>query len=167
MKKTINYLLSGVIAAAVLSLGGCSKKDALPAVNGYNSSNDVAATNLLAHWTFDNTTSETISSTAPTTMTGNSFTTGVKGQALSLSAGYLLYPTIAALSSANAFPSVTVSLWVNIKSNGTVQTNLFGITQSTDVESDWNTGPLNLYVETGNHKSGSDTLQLHADFQLV
>ena len=27
-----------------------------------------------------------------------------------------------------------------------------------------NTGPLNVYVETGNHQVGSDTLQLHSDF---
>jgi hypothetical protein len=136
----------------------------LPAINGYNSSADVASDNLLAYWSFDGTNSETISSTAPSTAVGDAFVTGVKGQALGLTAGYLLYPTIAKLSGANAFPSVSVSLWVQISNNGTEQTNLFGITQPLATESDWNTGPLNVYVETGNHPAASDTLQVHSDF---
>jgi hypothetical protein len=164
MKKTINCLLVGVSAMAMLTMGGCSKSSSLPPIGGYNTANDVAAANLLAHWTFDNTNNEIISGTAPTTATGNSFVTGQVGQALNLSAGYLLYPTIGALSSATAIPSVSVSLWVKINNNGTEQTNLFGITQSASVQSDWNTGPVNVYVETGNHKATSDTLQVHSDF---
>jgi hypothetical protein len=164
MKRTINYLIVGVSAIAMLALGSCSKSSSLPAIAGYNTANDIAKDNLLAHWTFDNTMNEAISGTAPTTKVGNSFTTGQVGQALSLSSGYLVYPSISALSSANAFPSVTVSLWVNIANNGTTQTNLFGITQSLTAETDWNTGPLNVYVETANHKATSDTLQVHSDF---
>lgn len=165
MKKTISYLLVSVSAMVLLTLGSCSKSStALPPIGGFNTANDIAATNLLAHWTFDNTNKEAISGTAPTTANGTSFTTGQVGQALSLSSGYLVYPTIAALSSANAFPSVTVSLWVNIKNNGTTQTNLFGITQIPSAQTDWNTGPLNVYVETGNHKAISDTLQVHSNF---
>jgi len=164
MKKTISYLLVGVSALAMLTLGGCSKSSSLPPIGGYNTANDVAPANLLAHWSFDNTNNEVISGTAPTTATGNSFVTGQVGQALNLSSGYLLYPTITALSSANAFPSVTVSLWVKISNNGTAQTNLFGITQALAAQKDWNTGPLNVYVETGNHKATSDTLQVHSDF---
>ncbi len=164
MKKTINYLVVSAFALAVMALGSCSKSESLPAIDGYNSANDIAKANLLAHWSFDNTLNEVISSTAPTAKVGNTFSTGQVGQALNLSSGYLVYPTISALSSANAFPSVTVSLWVNIANNGTAQTNLFGITQALATQTDWNTGPLNVYVETGNHKATSDTLQVHSNF---
>lgn len=164
MKKTINYLVVSIFALAVLAVGSCSKSDTLPAIDGYNSANDIAKANLLAHWSFDNTLNESVSGTAPTTKVGNTFAAGQVGQGLNLSSGYLVYPTIAALSSANAFPSVTVSLWVNISNNGTLQTNLFGITQTLASQTDWNTGPLNVYVETGNHKATSDTLQIHSNF---
>lgn len=165
MKKTINYLVASISVLAMLVLSSCSKSSSsLPPINGFNSANDIASANLLAHWSFENTTKEDKSGTAPTTSTGNSFVTGQVGKALSLSRGYLVYPTITALSSANAFPSVTVSLWVNIANNGTLQTNVFGITRSTTAQTDWNTGPLNVYIETGNHKATSDTLQVHANF---
>ncbi len=167
MKKTISYLFVGVSALAMLTLGSCSKSSTpLPPIGGYNTANDVAATNLLAHWSFDNTNNEVISGTAPTTVTGNSFTTGQVGQALKLSSGYLLYPTITALSTPNAFPSVTVSLWVQISNtgSGTKQTNLFGITQALATQTAWNSGPLNVYVETADHKATSDTLQVHSNF---
>jgi len=165
MRKTINYLIAGVTAVGVLTFGSCSKDDPkLPPINGFDKSNDVASSNLLAHWTFDGTNNEDKSGTAPSTAVGNSFSTGIKGKALTLSQGYLLYPSINALNTANAIPSVTVSLWVNVVNNATKQTNVFGITQSTSVQTDWNTGPLNVYVETGNNKVNSDTLQLHANF---
>jgi hypothetical protein len=165
MKKTIRYVFGAAGIAALLFIASCSKKDdVLPTIDGFNNSNEVAASNLVAHWTFDGTTSETISNTAPTTTVGNSFVTGTKGQALNLSSGYLVYPTITAISTATALPSVTVSLWVTIANNGTLQTNVFGIAQSTAVQTDWNTGPLNVYVETGSHKVGNDTLQLHSNF---
>jgi hypothetical protein len=163
--KTIKLFYAGAIAVGLIALNSCSKDEAkLPPINGYNNSNEVAKSNLIAHWTFDGTTNEAVSGTAPTTTVGNSFTTGTKGQALALTNGYLVYPSINALNTANAFPDVTVSLWVKIANNGTSQTNVFGITQSKDVQTDWNTGPLNVYVETGNNKVGSDTLQLHANF---
>jgi hypothetical protein len=164
MKRTIKYSLSGVALVALLVIASCSKKSELPQIDGYNNSNEVAASNLVAHWSFDSNTKEDISGTAPTTSVGNSFTTGTKGQALNLTQGYLLYPTIAALNSATALPSVTVSTWVKIANNGTKQSNVFGITQSTSATTDWNTGPLNVYVETGNHPVGNDTLQLHSNF---
>jgi hypothetical protein len=167
MKKTINYFFAGFSLIILLSLGmgGCSKSNStLPPISGYATANDVAKDNLLAHWTFDNTSNEAISSTAPTTHSGDTYTTGQVGQALKLTAGHVVYPTIPALSGANVFPSVTVSLWVNIANNGTTATNIFGITQSTTAQTDWNTGPVNLYMETASYKTGQDTLRLHSNF---
>jgi len=164
MKKAINYLLGSASIAALLIFAGCSKKnDALPAIDGFNNSNEVAASNLVAHWTFDGTLNEAASGTAPSKSVGNSFTTGQKGQALNLAQGYLVYPTVPALNTANALSSVTVSVWVKVANNGAAQTNVFGITGNPTTQTDWNKGLLNVYVETGNHKATSDTLQLHAN----
>ena len=146
-----------------LFISSCKKSDSsLPPVNGYNGSNDVASTNLLAHWTFDGTNNETISGTAPKSSAGASFITGVKGQALSLNSGYLLYPTIAALSGTNAIPSVTVSAWINTDNNGTTVSEVFALTQPVAAQTDWNVGPVNMYVETSHPTTTDDTLALHS-----
>jgi hypothetical protein len=170
MKKTtknLSLLLVGGIILSVMTMNSCNKKSSepqLPQIGGYNNSNEVASANLLAHWTFDGTLSENKASIAPTTSSHTSFVTGVKGQALNLAAGYVLYPAIPALAAANAIPSVTVSGWVNITNNGTMPTSIFALTQATNVQSDWNTGPVNYYAETGKPITSNDTLVLHSAF---
>lgn len=157
-----------ILSASLIAAGflpSCKKKAAsLPPIGGFNSSNDVEKASLLAHWTFDGTNNETISNTAPTTAVGASFTTGVKGQALSLNSGYILYPgTIASLNLAS-FGSVTVSLWINVDNNGTTASSFFALTQPTNLQGDWNQGPLNIYAETGHAVAYDDTLVLHSAF---
>ncbi|GAB4022962.1 LamG domain-containing protein [Spirosoma sp. KCTC 42546] len=159
------WVMAGLVMSAAFT--SCKKDDdvaTLPPIGGYNTSNDVAASNLKAHWTFDGTNNETISGTAPSNSSNASFTTGTKGQALQLNSGYLLYPTITALSSASAIPSVTVSSWVKVANNGTTASSVFALTQALSAQGDWNQGPLNMYVETGAYKAASDTLQLHSAF---
>ena len=63
-------------------------------------------------------------------VTGASFGTGVKGQALTLNNGYLVFPTIAKLSGANAFPSVSVSCWVNTDNRDSLASSVFCITKA-------------------------------------
>jgi Concanavalin A-like lectin/glucanases superfamily len=166
MQRKFSLITACIAVIAVAFISSCSSKStpALPKIGPYDNSDQVAATSLLAHWTFDGTNNEKISGKAPTTAVGNSFVTGVKGQALSLANGYLLYPTITALSSANAIPSVTVSLWVNVDNNGTTASSLFCLTGLTSVQPDWNQGPLNVYVETGHPVATDDTLALHSAF---
>ncbi|UAY51561.1 LamG domain-containing protein [Ferruginibacter albus] len=159
-----------ISAMSILSIAifgtSCSKDNStLPPVNGYNASNDVASSSLLAHWTFDGTNNETISGTAPSTSNGASFGTGIKGQGLSLNNGYILYPTIAALSSANALGSFTVSAWINTDNRDTLASSVFALTKTTSAQTDWNDGPINMYVETvKNHLTYDDTLVLHGAF---
>ncbi len=151
----------------IIIFNACSKSStqSLPPVNGYNTSNDVAAASLLAHWTFDGTNNETISNTAPTKSNGASFGTGVKGQALVLNNGYLLFPTITKLSAANAFPSVSVSCWVNTDNRDSLASSVMAITKATGAQTDWNDGPVNVYLETGKkHLTYDDTLVLHSAF---
>ena len=114
MKRTINYLTGGAIVFALFTFAGCSKDNALPTIDGYNNSNEVAATNLVAHWTFDDNNNEVISSTAPTKTVGTvGLTTGRIGKALNLTQGTLVFPTIAKINTADALNSFTVSMWVS------------------------------------------------------
>jgi hypothetical protein len=166
MKKTIGYLFVGVSAMAMLALGSCSKSSSsLPPINGYNSSNDVGAANLLAHWTFDNTKNEVISGTAPTKDTATSYTTGIIGQGLAVDSGYLTYPALTALGTASSMPSFSVSLWFHgIQNNQKTYTQLFALTENVTNQTDWNVGPLNMGVETGQKAATDDTLNLHPAF---
>ena len=63
MKKTIGYFFVGatmLISAATIS--SCSKDDdadpVLPPIGGYSSSDSVAASNLIAKWSFENNLTE-------------------------------------------------------------------------------------------------------------
>ncbi len=161
MKKTMNYLAGGAVALALFTFAGCSKSDdALPAIDGYNNSNEVASTNLVAHWTFDDTNNERLSTTAPTKTVGTvGFTAGKIGKALQLTKGGIVYPAITKINTVNALNNFTVSLWVNIRGQKGVAgggfTSLFGIIPtSTDF---W--GNIQACVETGRHLPGSDTLE--------
>ncbi|MBI1766899.1 MAG: hypothetical protein HYR67_00830 [Bacteroidetes bacterium] len=147
MKKTINYLFASVGVVAALIFGSCSKSDSLPAIDGYNSSNDVAKANLVAHWTFDDNNKEVISGTAPSNTYGTvASTTGQIGKALQLTGGALVYPSITAIGGANSLSNYTVSMWLNVKNNGNAFSTFFGIfpTGNTDF---W--GNLSLSAETG------------------
>ncbi len=161
MKKTINYVMMSAIAMAMLVYGGCSKKkDVLPQIDGFNNSNEVGATNLVAHWTFDDTNNEVISSTAPSKTYGTVGTeTGQIGKALKLTAGALVYPPITKINTADALSSFTVSLWVKVTDTGKGGpfTSFFQLIP-TSVSDIW--GNIAANAETGRHLVTSDTLEL-------
>ncbi len=169
MKKITNKLTLGILSVALMGtvFNACKKKHTPVAppdpIGGFNTSNDVDAASLKAHWTFDGNANESISNTAPATSVRTSFVTGVKGQAMHLDSGFALYPVIAALNAAN-IGSVTVSSWINTDNNGSRATNVFGLTQGTANQTDWNTGVVTMYLETGHAKTTDDTLVLHAAF---
>lgn len=154
------WVATAVVMSTVFT--SCKKEDntvTLPPIGGYNSSNDVASSNLKAHWTFDGTNNERISGTAPSSAVNASFTTGASGQrqALSLASGYLLYPAFSAFSQANALESFSISAWVNVKNNKTTAGNnptMFFTLPRTD---DW-IGNVNLMSETGRYSADRDTL---------
>ncbi|HMK02767.1 MAG TPA: hypothetical protein VK489_01195 [Ferruginibacter sp.] len=137
-----------------------TKGDPPPVPGGFTNSSQVAAANLLAYWNFDGSNKETKSSIAPTVESNASFVTGVKGQALHLNAGYVLYPTINALSSTNAIASCTVSMWVNFANNGSQASEFFALTQTPAAQTDWLT-ILNVAAETG-RPFGSENLVFHS-----
>ncbi|MBC7689188.1 MAG: hypothetical protein H7211_13530 [Aquabacterium sp.] len=151
------HSLTIAAAASLLVLSACTKAeynddvtkgDPPPVPGGYTNSNQVAATNLLAYWNFDNNKAETKSNAVPLTDVNSAYEAGIKGQALRLNTGYLLYPTIPALSSANAVASCSVSMWIKIKNNGSTFSEFFTLARDTSKENDW-LSIINMGVETG------------------
>ena len=166
MKKRISYLFAAGILISAATISSCNKSSSdpvLPPIGGYNNSNEVAATNLKAHWGFENTLVEGIASATPTASLRTSFVTGIKGQALKLDSGYVLYPTIAAMN-VQALGSATVSAWIytDNQGNGSRPTSVFALALAGAAETDWNVGPLNMYLENGRPTTYDDTLVLHS-----
>ena len=166
--RKVSLILAGTFLFSV-AMTSCSKDDTpdvdLPDIGGYSSSDSVAAANLLAHWTFDGNANESMSSTAPSTSLRSSFETGIKGQALKLDSGYVLYPTIAALNKTN-LGSVTVSTWINTENQGegSKPTGVFALALEGAAQTDWNSGPVNMSLENGRPKTYNDTLVLKTLF---
>lgn len=150
MKRTLNFLFAMTAVASLAFVAACSDDDddnSLPPIDGYNNSDEVAKDNLVAYWSFDDTNNEVKSNTAPEDTYGDvSFTDGQIGRALSLDEGAIVYPSIAAIGGATSLSNYTVSMWVNVKNNGSAFSTFFGIfpTDNTDF---W--GNLSLSAETG------------------
>lgn len=164
MKKTTKismFLVSIALLLGMITINSCKKDEKLPQIDGYDNSDQVAATYLKAHWTFDDTYNEAISSTAPSNKYGGyAFATGQIGKALDLTAGTLVYPSIANIGDTNSLSAFSVSLWVYVKGTKDVTgafTSFFGIIP-TDVADIW--GNVMALAETGRHPSTSDTLEL-------
>lgn len=165
------WVIAALVTGATL-VSSCKKDDTatLPAIGGYNSSNDIATSNLLANWTFDGTQNERISSTAPTKTYGtvnyvSSIAAG-SGQALNLTAGALVYPPIASLNTAGALGSYTMSMWVNVKNNQKTFTSFFGLFPTTKKDA---FGNLSAGAETGwfAPSATADTLVLKANYSSL
>ncbi len=154
------WLVTAVVAGAML-VASCKKDETatLPAIGGYNSSNDIATSNLLAHWPFNGSNNERITGTAALSAVNASFATGAsgQGQALSLANGFVAYPALASLTT-GSLPSFTVSMWVNVKNNkgGTgVPTSFITLARANE----W-AGSVNVLAETGRYAPANDTLDV-------
>jgi hypothetical protein len=161
-------LVSVLLILGVVAINSCKKDSALPQINGYDNSDQVASTYLKAHWTFDDTYNEAISATAPSNKYGGyAFTTGQIGKALNLTAGALVYPSIANIGGANSLSAFSVSMWVNVTGTkyGTgAFTSFFGIIP-TSVADIW--GNVMVLAETGRNTASSDTLQAKGYFNTT
>jgi len=162
MKSRSSYFKVWAAALAlVIVVGSCKDDDDLPAIDGYNSSDEVASSNLVAHWSFDDNNNEVKSSTAPANTYGTvSSTDGKIGKALLVDGGALVYPVISAINTVDALNNFSVSMWINIRNNKTTThkgfTPLFGIVpESSDF---W--GNIYALAETQEYLPTSDTLKL-------
>jgi len=158
--RKVSLILAGTFLFSV-GMTSCSKTDdtpdvELPDIGGYSSSDSVAATNLVAYWNFDGNKNEIKSGTAATSSERDTYTTGIKGQAIKLDSGYVFYNSIPGLNGMSKF---SVSSWVQVQNSQTPgYTSL--IFQLTKPNSTF--GNINLGVETGNRPAGNDTIKFHA-----
>jgi hypothetical protein len=149
-KIKIYFAATVLLGATVFT--SCKKDEvvSLPPIGGYNSAEEVGASNLLAHWGFEGTDKETKTGAIAATSKNATFTSGKKGQAVSFVAGFLQYNEMAAL---NTLKSFTVSAWVNVKNNGSNPSSFFTLTRPNE----W-AGSINLMAETGWFKADKDTM---------
>jgi len=100
-----------------LSLVSCGDDDTssgptLPPIGGFNSSDDVSASNLVAKWSFENNVTESKNNLTGTA-TRAAYTAGVKGQAWQGSSTEDRYAVINGATAVGALSSFTYSIWIN------------------------------------------------------
>lgn len=169
--KIASVMAIGLLTGVTL-LTSCKNDgggNTLPAIGGFNSSDEVAASNLQARWTFEGTQNELISSTAPSKTYGTvNYVTGSSGsgQALNLVSGAVVYPTIPKLNTADALGSYTISMWVNVKNNGKYFTSFWGLFPTASTEA---FGNLSAGAETSwfPARADADTLVLKANYKSL
>jgi hypothetical protein len=160
MKTNKILLKSMILFSSVAFLTSCGDDDApsLPPIGGYNNSDEVGATDLVAYWPLNGNGIESKSNTTPSNSVGATYEVGAKGQGLKLTDGYLAFPQIEAIGS--TMESMTISLWAKVTNNGGPgadghPTMLFNLSRPNE----W-AGNINLFVETGQRAAISDTMQL-------
>ncbi len=150
--KTIKFFLYFLVMSMTLTLvTSCGDDEELPPIGGYNNADEVGSASLLAYFPFNGNLTETKSGKAPSKNVGNSFATGIKGQALNLANGYLSYPITIGNDKLQSF---TISAWVNLSNNGKF-TQILTLSETTSPDI-W--GNINLCAETGWFPATSDTL---------
>ncbi len=157
-KNKFYYFLISGLAISVISISACKEKDdedpKLPTIGGFNNSNEVAAANLKAHWTFDGTYQEDITKTAETQKVNSSFVPGIKGQAVSLNEGFIYYKKdLGKLTTGGAF---TISSWIQVANNQVGVNGARAYFQSMGGNELF--GNVTCMLETGQNRPGSDSL---------
>jgi hypothetical protein len=157
--RKVSLILAGTFLFSV-AMTSCSKNDTpdvtLPPIGGYSSSDSVAASNLVAYWNFDGNKKEIKSGTDATSSSRDSYTSGIKGQAVKLDSGYVFYNSIPAMT------TFTVSAWVQTRNNGKAPTdsvnNAFNsmVFQLSKPNSTF--GNINLGLITQDKPASNDTL---------
>jgi len=176
MKFSNLYKIGCVLTIAVLTATSC-KKDGNPnnlptvspddyagKIDGFTSADDVFPANLVAYWPFDDTKSEKLSNTNPTSSAGDSFIdAGVKGKALKLQSGYLYYATQFEKLKTENFKSFSISTWVQILNNGSKRTMLFQLARPGIF-----TGNINFILNTNSFPAtNTDELKINPTFTTI
>ncbi len=161
MKKPIYYFLSSVAAAALLTVAGCSSDTAtLPKIDGFNNSDEVAATNLVAKWNLEGDPKESISGSIGV-ISNVTYATGKVGKCAVLNGGYIYNASIPNLAT-KITSSLSISLWAQVRNNQELTNHATALALLTG---DKSTSPLDvapgaIVIETGAFKSVSDTMRV-------
>ena len=168
MKKlTFKFSVPVILAISLIAvfINSCSKSNSdvtLPPINGYNNADEVAATNLVAYWSFDGNLTESKQNLSGTG-TNTAFTTGKKGQAYQGSSTQARYAIYNAGTALPALDSYTFSMWINSDSmklpladptQGYGAQGIFTLVNTTDF---W--GGINIFIENRGAGDG-DSLKL-------
>lgn len=168
------WLISAFMAAVVLAsckkdgnpnnLPDVSPDDYAGKIDGYDSSEQIFPKNLVAYWSFDGTKAEKLSGIAPTATANDALVNGgVRGQALSLNAGYLYYAAQFPRFRTDSLKSFTISTWVQILNNGSKRTMLFQLARPGIFN-----GNINFVLNTNaNPASNLDVLKIQPTFTTV
>lgn len=150
--KKVFFACLGVAALSVALTSCYDKFDSesyAPPLNigGFTSSNEVAAGNLVAYWSFNGTLLDSISNTSGTNV-GTTYSNGIKGQAIqgSNNAYVLFDPTPAILG----LQSFTISQWVNTPLN---EDGIVGLVNLSNTSRFW--GNINIFIENGSTQTAA------------
>ena len=156
--QAIKIKIAATFLLAATIITSCKKDEvvSLPPIGGFNTADEVGASNLVAYWGLNGNDKETKTGANAANTKNATYVTGKKGQAVSFAAGYLQYNEIATL---NALKSFTVSAWVQVKNNANAPTPFFSLTR----QGEW-AGSINMLAETGQYKAVSDTLKIKGLF---
>jgi hypothetical protein len=162
MKQIYFRLLTAtsLIVTIILFFTSCQKKfdpksyAPIQSFGGFGSSSEVAPSNLVGHWSFENSLIDSVSSTVGNGV-GTSFTNGIKGQALqgANSAYFITTPSTAVKS----LQSMTISLWVNTPQN---TTGTYGLVSLSNTNDFW--GNIDLFFENGSSPTNAQ-LKAHIE----
>lgn len=143
------------------NLPGVSTEKYVGTIDGYTSSDEVFPDNLIAYWSFDDTKNELISGTAPGETLNDAFVAGgIRGKALSLTGGYLYFPTQFERFKTEALKSWSISTWVKILNNGSKRTMLFQLARPGVFN-----GNINFILNTQSYPaSNTSTLKIQPTF---
>jgi len=158
MKKTKLFSIAGLATCAILavnltSCGDDSSNDSGNApIGGYNTSDEVAATNLVAKFSFEDNVDDAKGNITSGTAAGTSFFAGAKGKALQgASNGYVLYTGVN--SKITGMQSTTISSWVKTSPHADGAESWFQLLN----DSNW-IGNLFILQESGT--AGNDSTRI-------
>ena len=169
MKTNFKNLVHG--AALALAIGmvgtGCTKADygddftkgdAPPVAGGFVNSNDIAPTNLVAHFPFENSVADVKGGVTGGTASGTtSFVAGRKGRAYQGSTnGFIGYTNSGPLATLTSF---TVSMWLNTSKHDGGAQGVFTVAKQDG--SFW--GNFFLMIEGNNSPSNRMFMKLHME----
>lgn len=158
LKAICSYLL------AVLCLGvvSCEDDDGINdyaperPVGGYTSSREIASGDLVAHWTFNGTLTDSVSGVVGTS-NGTTFVEGRKGQAYQGADGkFVTYNNIPNLASLQSF---TVSFWINTQKHPDGAQLVFMLPKTSD---EW-WGNMFLMIESNTSNNDSMLIKFNFD----
>lgn len=166
--KTIK-ICAYVLMASGMLLTSCGSDDDggkdLPPIGGYNSADEVAAADLIGYWPLNGNGKESISGTNPSNEVNESWVDGIKGDALRLNAGFLDYPSIAALNVQGG--SITVSCWAKVSNTKQVPDGPSHISPIISFSGGPNENVGNLALFGNTHGlTSSDSIQMKAEFHF-